>query len=97
MLKMQLIDLAQNPKVAGVIGGVTASTGIAVNWFELVKEWMGAGSIAIGVALSLAALIAQVVRIRNDRAADRRAEAAERRAEEMHRAQIEAMTNARKN
>lgn len=97
MLRMQLIELAQNPKIGMAVGGVTASAGAAVSWFELVKEWLGFGSIAIGIILSIAALVAQIVRIRNDRSAERRAEAAERRAEEMHRAQIEAMKNARNN
>lgn len=93
MLRMQLIELAQNPKIGMAVGGIMTSAGAAVSWFELAKEWLGFGSIAIGVILSVAALIAQIVRIRNDRAADRRAEAAERRAEEMHRAQIEAIKN----
>jgi len=95
MLKMQLIELAQNPKIGMAVGGITTSAGVAVSWLEVVKEWLGFGSIAIGVILSVAALIAQIVRIRNDRASDRRAEAAERRADEMHRAQLEVMKNAR--
>lgn len=95
MLRDLLIDVAQNPKIGMALGGVTGSAGAALNWLDITKEWIGTGSIAIGVALSIAALIAQIVRIRNDRNAEIRAQAADRRAEEMHRAQIEAMRNAR--
>lgn len=95
MLRGLLIDVAQNPKTGMAIGGTMTSAGAAVNWLDIAKEWIGTGSIVIGVALSIAALIAQIVRIRNDRNAEIRAQAADRRAEEMHRAQIEAMRNAR--
>ena len=38
MIKMQLIELAQNPKVGMVAGGIMTSTGVVVNKFELVRQ-----------------------------------------------------------
>ena len=98
MLRNFLVEMAQNPKVGMALGGVTSSAGAALNWLDVTKEWLGTASIVIGIVLSIAALFAQISRIRNDRidrdirlAADRRADAAELRAQELHRVQLEVM------
>lgn len=104
MLKFYLAELAQNPKVGMALGGLTTSTGAALKWLDVTKDWLSVTAMAVGLVLSIFALYAQIVRIQNDRrallavdAAERRAEAAERRAEEMHKAQLRAIENARNN
>lgn len=84
MLKDFFAEAAQNPKVAMVIGGAVGSAGAASSWFEFAREWINAGALFVGFLLSVLALIAQIVRIKNERRADRRAD-------EMHRAQLEKM------
>lgn len=86
MLRDFFAEAMQSPKVGMAIGGAVSSAGAAVKWLDVAKEWISTGSIILGVLLSLCALVAQIVRIRNDRRADKRAE-------EMHRLRIEAIKN----
>lgn len=81
MLKIYLAELAQNPKVGMVIGGTISGSGAAVKWLDVAKDWLSTSAMVVGLALSLVALVAQIIRAKNDIKA-------ERRAEEMHREQM---------
>lgn len=88
MLRDFFVEVAQNPKIGMALGGTVSGLGVAATWFNFAKEFINEAAIPLGFVLSIVALIAQIVRIKNDRAANRRAEAAERRAEELHRKQM---------
>lgn len=81
MLRNFIAEISQSPKVAMALGGATSSAGAAVRWLDSAQEWASIISIIIGVLLSLCALVAQIVRIRNDKRADARAE-------ELHKEQL---------
>lgn len=60
MLKENIAELAQNPKIAISVSAASASIGAGTKWFDVASELLPLTSVLIGIMVSIVVIIVQI-------------------------------------